>query len=333
MEFHLQPQKADTTVFEGEGGGYYAWTPPKTPVVEEAVIGAGRLVLQPQGFALPHYADASKIGYVIQGRCTVGLILADKDKPEEKVVIINEGDAIPVKIGSISWWYNGGDSDVSIIFLGESSQSHSRGQFDYFFLSGAIGILRGLSTEFVSKMYGLSGEQSKELVESQSNALVVKIGATIHLPQESNCKQEEYIISSLGVGVEMTSPLVDEVGLTPKLVRLEADTMLDPYYSMAHQIMYVTKGGGRIQMVGLNGARVLDEVVEEGHLIFVPKFFLAAFMATHKGFEFFCVSTSPRALSMHVGGKSSAYKALSSSVLEAALNVSPEFVKSFKSGI
>lgn len=69
MEFNLLPQKADTTVFEGEGGGYYAWTAAKTPVVVEAVIGAGRLVLQPQGFALPHYTDTSKIGYVIQGKC------------------------------------------------------------------------------------------------------------------------------------------------------------------------------------------------------------------------------------------------------------------------
>lgn len=58
---------ADTTIFEGEGGGYYAWTGAKTPVLAQAELGAGKLVLRPRGFALPHYADAYKIGYVAQG--------------------------------------------------------------------------------------------------------------------------------------------------------------------------------------------------------------------------------------------------------------------------
>lgn len=228
-----------------------------------------------------------------QGTCTVGLILADN--PEEKVIIINKGDAIPIATGTISWWFNGGDSDLTIIFLGESSQSYTPGQFDYFFLTGAIGILRGFSNEFISKIYGLNDDQSKELVESQSNALIIKIDANIHLPEKPNCKKEEYVINldamQLG-GVEIT--LVDKVGLSPKLVRLEPETMLDPYYSTAHQIMYVTEGGGRIQIVGLNGTRMLDEAVEEGQLIVVPKFFLAALMASNEGLEFFCVSTSPR---------------------------------------
>ncbi|XP_047971901.1 cocosin 1-like [Salvia hispanica] len=329
MEMNLKPQKADTTIFEGEGGGYYAWTAANTPVVVEAAIGAGRLVLQPQGFALPHYADANKIGYVIQGSCTVGLILPER--PEEKVLIIEKGDAILCPTGSVTWWFNGGDSDVTIIFLGETSQSYTPGLFDYFFLTGALGILRGFSTEFIAKAYDLNHEQSKHLVESQANALVVKIDADIvsRLPHKCNCKKEEYVVN-LDTDTESETD-TERVGLSPKLVRLEAEAVLDPYYSTAHQVMYVTKGGGRIQIVGLNGARVLDEVVEEGHLIVVPKFFVAALMASDKGMECLCVSTSPRPLTKKIGGNKSAYKALSSSVLEVALNVSPEFVKNIKS--
>ncbi|KAG6434618.1 hypothetical protein SASPL_106256 [Salvia splendens] len=338
MEFNLQPQKADTTIFEGEGGGYYAWTAAKTPVVVEAVIGAGKLVLKPQGFALPHYADASKIGYVIQGTCTVGLISPESDNPQEKVVIINKGDAIPCPNGIISWWFNGGDSDLTIIFLGETTQSYTPGLFDYFLLTGAISMLRGFSTEFISKAFGLSHDHSKLLVESQSNALIIKIDD--HLPVKPNCKKEEYAIDldamlkqGGSTNVEITSrdsPLVDRVGLSPKLVRLEPETVLDPFYSMAHQIIYVTKSGGRVQIVGLNGASVLDEVVDEGHLIVVPKFFVAALMAADQGLECFCVSTSPRSLSMEIGAS---YKALSSSVVEIALNVSPDLVKNIKSEI
>lgn len=67
MELNLFPQVTDTTVYEGEGGGYYAWTPAKSPVLSSAHAAAGKLVLQPRGFAFPHYANSYKIGYVAQG--------------------------------------------------------------------------------------------------------------------------------------------------------------------------------------------------------------------------------------------------------------------------
>lgn len=67
MESDLHPQNPDATVFEGEGGAYYTWTATKYPVVVEAEVGAGKFILQPRGFALPHYGDTRKIGYVVQG--------------------------------------------------------------------------------------------------------------------------------------------------------------------------------------------------------------------------------------------------------------------------
>ena len=66
------------------------------------------------------------------GTCTVGLTSLEADNPQEKVVIINKGDAIPVPNAIISWWFNSGDSDLTMIFLGESTQSYTPGLFDYF---------------------------------------------------------------------------------------------------------------------------------------------------------------------------------------------------------
>ena len=74
----------------------------------------------------------------VVGTCTVGLISAESDNPQEKVVIINKGDAIPCPNGTISWWFNGGDSDLTIIFLGETTQSYTPGQFDYLLLTGTV---------------------------------------------------------------------------------------------------------------------------------------------------------------------------------------------------
>ncbi|KAL0365058.1 UNVERIFIED_CONTAM: 13S globulin seed storage protein 2 [Sesamum angustifolium] len=247
-------------------------------------------------------------------------------------------------MGAISWWFNGGDSDTTIIFLGESSQSYNPGQFDYFFLAGPLGVVAGFSTEFTSKIYHLHGSDSKKLATSQTNALLVKIGEEIEMPRQSNCDTKDYVFDvddliSSGVNhAELTAknfPSLDKIGLSASLVRLEPNSVLDPYYSTdgSHQIIYVTKGSGRIQIVGLNGTRVLDASVQEDEAFVVPKFFAIAQLAGEHGMEYFSVSTSPRAILGHLGGNESAWKALSSPVLQAALNVPPELVKLFKSNM
>lgn len=68
MEFDLTPKLAEK-IFEGDGGAYYSWSTSEIPLLGEAKVGAGKLVLQPRGFALPHYADSSKLGFVLQGLC------------------------------------------------------------------------------------------------------------------------------------------------------------------------------------------------------------------------------------------------------------------------
>ncbi|KAL0422289.1 UNVERIFIED_CONTAM: 13S globulin seed storage protein 1 [Sesamum latifolium] len=254
-------------------------------------------------------------------------------------------------MGAISWWFNGGDSDTTIIFLGESSQSYNPGQFGYFFLAGSLGALAGFSTEFTSKIYRLNGSDSKKLANNQTNALLVKIGEEINMPRQSNCDTKGYVcdlddlISSSVNGptsrvnrAELTAknfPFLDKIGLSASLVRLEPNSVLDPYYSTdgSHQIIYVTKGSGRIQIVGLNGTQVLDVGVQEDQVFVVPKFFAAAQLAGEHGMEYFCVSTSPRPVLGQLAGNQSAWRALSSPVLQATLNVSPKFVKLFKSKI
>ena len=69
MELDLTPKTAEA-VFEGDGGGYYAWS---SSLLSKSNFGGSRFVLHPRGFALPHYADISKVGYVIQGQSPLSL--------------------------------------------------------------------------------------------------------------------------------------------------------------------------------------------------------------------------------------------------------------------
>lgn len=102
----------------------------------------------------------------LSGSCTVGMVSPSASK--EKVVVIKEGDAIPVPMGLVSWWFNAGDSDTVIVFIGETSISQISGEMTYFFLTGTVGVLRGFSTEFISKAYNLNQNEANTLVTNQT---------------------------------------------------------------------------------------------------------------------------------------------------------------------
>ncbi|KAG8368778.1 hypothetical protein BUALT_Bualt15G0082100 [Buddleja alternifolia] len=334
----LAPQMADTTLFEGEGGGYYAWT---SPALAEWRLGAGKLVLQPRGFAMPHYSDSAKIGYVIQGTCTVGVV--SPNSPNENILIIKKGDAMLVPMGTLSWWFNGGDHlDAIIVFLGETSQSYNPGQIEYFALTGAIGFLQGFSSEFITKIYNISEQDSIKLAKSQTNGFILKLDDQIRIPDDdSNSNKEKYVFSldnliSSNVNAEITAddfPLLEKIGLSASLMRLEPNSALGPSYSTdaSNRIFYVIKGSGTIQIVGLNGTQILDAKLQQDQLFVVPKFFAIAQLAGDEGLEFFSVITSSRPVIGQLFGNLSAWNALSSSVLQASLNVDSHFVEFFKS--
>ncbi|KAL7157296.1 hypothetical protein ABFS83_02G068100 [Erythranthe nasuta] len=237
------------------------------------------------------------------GTCTVGFV--SPTNSEEKVVIINKGEAIPVAAGTISWWFNGGDSDVTLIFLGKGSQSYNPGQFNYFFLTGAVGLMGGFSTEFISKIYNFNESDLQKLPKSQVNPFIIKLGPEINMPSESNFNIGGYVFNfedeffSKANRIEMTADnftVLDKIGLSAGMVKIERNTIVNPSYSTdsAQRIFYVTKGSGRVQIVGLNGTQSLDAVLEEGQIFVVPLFFVVTQLAGEKGLEFFCVSTSPR---------------------------------------
>ena len=66
MDIDLSPQLAKK-VYGGDGGSYYAWSPSELPMLREGNIGAAKLALDKNGFAVPRYSDSSKVAYVLQG--------------------------------------------------------------------------------------------------------------------------------------------------------------------------------------------------------------------------------------------------------------------------
>ncbi|KAG4974063.1 Glutelin type-D 1 [Glycine soja] len=343
MEIDLSPQLAKK-VYESNGGSYHAWSPSELPMLHEGNIGAAKLALQKNGFALPQYSDSSKVAYVLQGSGVAGIVLPES---EEKVLAIKKGDALALPFGVITWWYNKEDTELVVLFLGDTSKAHKTGEFTDFYLTGSNGIFTGFSTEFVGRAWDLEEKDVKTLVGKQSGNGIVKLEGNINLPEPKeehrkgmalNCEEAplDVDIKNGGRVVVLNTknlPLVGEVGLGADLVRLDGKAMCSPGFSCdsAFQVTYIVRGSGRAQVVGADGRRVLETTVKAGNLFIVPRFFVVSKIADSDGLEWFSIITTPNPVFTHLAGSIGTWKALSPTVLQAAFNVDAGLEQLFRS--
>ncbi|KAI9103659.1 hypothetical protein K1719_023282 [Acacia pycnantha] len=108
-----------------------------------------------------------------------------------------------------------------------------------------------------------------------------------------------------------------------------------PLYLMnpAVQVIYVSRGSGKIEIMGLNGKSVLNSHVEAGDLIVVPEFFVTAKIAGENGMGLCSILTIKWPMFEELAGKSSIWEAISPQVQEVALSVDPDFEKLFSSNL
>ncbi|KAL2935314.1 Glycinin G3 [Bienertia sinuspersici] len=342
-----------------DGGSYYSWTSTIFPYLGQANVSGGKLILKPHGFAFPHYADCNKIGYVIEG--TKGVVATIYPGcTEEKVVKLEKGDAIYVENGVVSWWFNAGNDDLQIVFLGETHNANNPGEFTYGLIAGAIGILKGFSPKIISKAFEMSEEQVNDLTNNQKQPLITTIGEEKTMPKPSkdkhitsnfdNIKPDIHVEnggSLTSLTSENYSALEGVQQLSGKLLKLDPNAMFGPsYYARESgiELIYVTKGSGWVQIVGINGQMVLDTKLEAGQLFAVPKFYVVAIGAGEEGIECFSIITTSsieynivinlvnshdRPIFGEVAGKNSLWKVLSPEVLQVSLNINPDLVKLF----
>ncbi|XP_072980990.1 cocosin 1-like [Typha angustifolia] len=344
MDVDLTP-KLPKKSYGGDGGSYYEWCSDELPMLRKANIGAAKLALEKRGLALPSYSDSAKVAYVLQGSGTCGIVLPEATK--EKVVAIKKGDALALPFGVITWWFNPNDADLVVLFMGDTSKGHCSGRFTNFQITGSSGIFTGFATEFVGRAWDLSESNADKLVKSQTNAGIVKLKDGLAMPEPSakdregmalNCEEAplDVNIKDGGRVVVLNTknlPLVGDVGLGADLVRIDGHAMCSPGFSCdsAFQVTYIVGGSGRVQVVGVDGKRVLDTTVKGGYLFIVPRFFVVSKIADASGMEWFSIITTPNPIFSHLAGRTSVWKAISPEVLVASFNTTPEMENLFRS--
>uniref|UniRef100_M8B5G7 12S seed storage globulin 1 n=1 Tax=Aegilops tauschii TaxID=37682 RepID=M8B5G7_AEGTA len=203
-------------------------------------------------------------------------------------------------------------------------------------LTGASGIFTGFSTEFVARAWDLDQDAAAKIVSTQPGSGVVKIAAGHKMPEPRAEDREGVVLNCLEAPLDVDIPgggCVVEVGLGADLVRIGGRSMCSPGFSCdsAYQVTYIVRGGGRVQVVGIDGTRVLETRAEAGCLFIVPRFFVVSKIADETGMEWFSIITTPNPIFSHLAGKTSVWKAISPAVLETAFNTTPEMEKLFRS--
>ncbi|OEL34725.1 hypothetical protein BAE44_0004254 [Dichanthelium oligosanthes] len=368
MSMDLSPKKPNKA-YGGEGGAYYDWSPADLPMLGVASIGAAKLSLSAGGLALPSYSDSAKVAYVLQGKhgftflpttpiylhgwCpwpgkgTCGVVLPEATK--EKVIPVKEGDALALPFGVVTWWHNAhaAAADLVVLFLGDTSKGHKSGQFTNMQLTGATGIFTGFSTEFVGRAWDLAQDDAAKLVSTQPGAGIIRVRDGHRMPEACDKDREGMVLNCLEAPLDVdiknggrvvvlntqNLPLVKEVGLGADLVRIDTHSMCSPGFSCdsAYQVTYIVRGSGRVQVVGIDGTRVLETRAEGGCLFIVPRFFIVSKIADETGMEWFSIITTPNPIFSHMAGKTSVWKAISPAVLETSFNTTPEMEKLFRS--
>ncbi|XP_061365762.1 glutelin type-A 2-like, partial [Gastrolobium bilobum] len=175
-------------------------------------------------------------------------------------------------------------------------------------------------------------EKDQPIMPKPHMNLTEKLVYNIDVARPDNKVENGGLVTTL---TEANFAFIGNVGLSVIKVKLQPHAIKAPSYSAspAVQLIYIARGGGKIEIVGLNGKSVLDTQVKAGHLLVVPQFFVVAEIAGEEGMESYSILTTTRPLLEELAGNESVWSAISPSVQEVALNVDSEFQKLFISKV
>ena len=126
-------------------------------------------------------------------------------------------------------------------------------------------------------------------------------------------------------------PILSQLRMSAERGVLYRDALLAPLWSTnAHSVVYVTKGPGRVQIVGNHGRPVFDGELRQGQLVIVPQNFAVTKQAGSEGFEWVAFKTAENAMSSPIVGKASALRGMPEEVLMNAYRISRQEARSLK---
>ncbi|CAA0817417.1 12S seed storage protein CRA1 [Striga hermonthica] len=129
-------------------------------------------------------------------------------------------------------------------------------------------------------------------------------------------------------------PILSWLRLSAEKGILYRNAVVAPHWNVnAHSIIYITRGGGRFQVVGQAGKSVFDGEVRQGQLIIVPQNYVVVKRASEEeGLEWIAFKTNDNAVTSQLAGRLSAIRGIPEEVLMNAYRISRQDAKKLKYG-
>ncbi|KAJ6315092.1 hypothetical protein OIU78_018557 [Salix suchowensis] len=270
---------------------------------------------------------------------------------QQKVRQVREGDVVALPAGVADWFYNNGDSPLVLVQLLDTSNAANQLDQDFrkFFLAGnpqqelqsqrssnQRGQHEGESRRGQQERYrNLFGGFDERLLAEAFNVdtkLVRRMrnendnrGIIVQVQHELQVAGRLTTVNSLNL------PILRHIQLSAQRGVLYPNAMMTPNWNInAHSICYITRGSGRIQIVGDNGQAVFDGQVQEGQVITAPQNFAVVKKAGSQGLEWVSFKTNDNAQISQMAGRVSVIRAIPEDVLANAFQISREDARKLK---
>ncbi|XP_077226777.1 cocosin 1-like [Tasmannia lanceolata] len=126
-------------------------------------------------------------------------------------------------------------------------------------------------------------------------------------------------------------PILRNLQMSAERGVLYRNALVAPHWNMnAHSVVYVTRGNGRIQIVGNQGNTVFDGELHQGQLLIVPQMFAVVKQAGNDGFEWVAFKTNDNAMTNPIVGKTSALRGMPEEVIMNSYRISRDEARRLK---
>ncbi|KAJ7541856.1 hypothetical protein O6H91_10G079800 [Diphasiastrum complanatum] len=342
-------------LIRSEGGQLEEWTSDDFKALRDANMAAAKITLNPRGLALPAYIDNHAIKVIVAGSARMGLVLPWGDRAiQRNVYRVQKGDVVAIPRGVPNWWYNDGDERTEIVAIVDTVGGEQPGRVECFDLAGGRegrygSVLRGFDREILAQAWDVDEQTVTRLLESQNETGIIRVREGIEMPEVATEGSNTYFAdfvyrverSHADVRVERGGqlhvvnryklPVLKHLDLGMACVKLEPNAIRAPGWTVnAHQVIYVVRGSGRIQIVRNNGEQALDTEVKEGSLVVIPRSFPAAKIAGSDGLDYLSVLTSDMPLTQELAGRNSVYNGIPSAVVARAFNIDEDLERKLR---
>ncbi|KAF8392189.1 hypothetical protein HHK36_022531 [Tetracentron sinense] len=237
----------------------------------------------------------------------------------QKIQSYRQGDIIALPAGVAHWCYN--DGETPLIAVSVLDTSNYANQLD----------------QNPRKFY-LAGNPRQQQQQQQQQG-----GSSYHHQQTQQERSGKNIFSGFDVNIlaeafdvstETARKLQSENDNRGNIVHVKnglQNAIMAPHWNLnAHSVIYVTKGNGRIQVVGNYKQAVFDGELRQGQLLIVPQNFAIVKQAGNDGFEWVSFKTNDNAMSSPLTGRFSVIRGMPEEVLVNAYRISRADARNLK---